>query len=491
MAETSDPLGLRGDAPLFDAYLRRLEAGLTPFTIPGHKQRTGLIGPIVDGDLPLHGGVDTVRLSGGLLVEAERRAADHWGADRCRFSTGGSTHGNQALALAVARPGDAVVVSRTLHRSLLLGLVLAGLEPIWVTPEVDPVSGMPRGVDPAAVATALDRHPEARAVFVGDPSYVGTFGDVASLAEVAHRRDVPLVVDAAWGAHFGAHPDLPPHPLSAGADAMVTSAHKTLPAMSPGALIAIRATRVDPDRFERAVDATHTTSPSGAVLASIDAARALLAGHGARLLGTLIGLVAEARRELAAIPGVEVLSGPDVDPTKLVVRLELPIGVEVDRRVAAAGLPVEMSDPHTLVPMLTIGDDSRTIGLLVDAVRDAIQEIGGASASTSTSTSAAAAAARAGHTRTPTLWTIEPETVVSPRDAFFAPHETVTADAAVDRISAELIAPYPPGIPVLAPGERITAATLTLLRAAQQAGTRIAYAADPSLTTLQVLAMPT
>ena len=176
-------------------------------------------------------------------AEAEARAARLWGADVCRFSTGGATHANQALALAVGGEGKTVVVSRTLHRSLLLGLVLAGLTPVWVRPETDAITGLPLGVAPESVAAALAAHPEASAVFVGDPSYVGTIGDVQGLAQAAHAHDVPLIVDAAWAAHFGFHPDLPPHPLQCGADAMVTSAHKTLPfwlqAVFFGALLSV------------------------------------------------------------------------------------------------------------------------------------------------------------------------------------------------------------------------------------------------------------
>ncbi|MCA1783405.1 MAG: aminotransferase class V-fold PLP-dependent enzyme, partial [Intrasporangiaceae bacterium] len=251
----TDPRGLRGDAPLLDAWLRFQEHPPTAFTIPGHKQRTDLVGDVVSGDVPLYAGLDTMKLTAGVLAEAEARAARLWGADVCRFSTGGATHANQAVALAVAGDGDTVIVSRTLHRSLLLGLVLAGLTPVWVRPEVDPVTGLPLGVGPDTVRRALAEHPDARAVFVGDPSYVGTVGNVAGVAEAAHKHDVPLVVDAAWAAHFGFHPDLPRHPLQLGADVMVTSAHKTLPAWSQAALVLARTERIDPARLDAGVEA--------------------------------------------------------------------------------------------------------------------------------------------------------------------------------------------------------------------------------------------
>lgn len=288
---------------MLDAWLRFQEQPPTPFTIPGHKQRTDLVGDVVAGDVPLYAGLDTMKLSGGVLVDAESRAARLWGADFCRFSTDGATHANQSVALAVGGDGGRVVVSRSLHRSLLLGLVLAGLEPVWVRPDVDRSTGLPLGVRPDEVRRVLAQNPDVRAVFVGDPSYVGTVGDVRGLAKAAHEYDVPLVVDAAWAAHFGFHPDLPAHALSLGADVVVTSAHKTLPAWSQAALILAKAGRVDLARLDAAVEATATTSPAGAILASTDAARALLARDGAALLGQALEAVAAARRRLHDVEG--------------------------------------------------------------------------------------------------------------------------------------------------------------------------------------------
>jgi arginine decarboxylase len=478
MPDPSTPSELRSDAPVLDAYLSFGERSGRPFTIPGHKQRTDLVGSVVAGDVPLHGGIDTVRLSGGILEEGERRACALWGAGWCRFSVGGSTHGNQALALAVAEPGARVVVSRTLHRSLLLGLVLAGLEPVWVRPWIDSVSGLPGGVSPDAVAAAFDRHPDVRAVFVGDPSYVGGFGDIAALAEVAHRHDVPLIVDAAWGAHFGFHPSLPAHALTQGADALVTSAHKTLPAWSQGALVmagadSLTSGRLDRARLDRAFEATHTTSPSGAILASIDASRALLERQGADLIGELVALVDGARRRLEVVPGVEVLDGGWVEPTKLVVLLHQSgaNGYDVEEALITEGMPLEMADRDVLIPMLTIADDASGIDALVSALERAIRSRSGPPRPR----------------RTSTVWTVDPETVLSPRAAFFARHCTVSAERSVGEVCAELVAPYPPGVPVLAPGERITADAVDALHAAQADGARIAYAADPTLATLQVV----
>ncbi|RNI17967.1 aminotransferase class I/II-fold pyridoxal phosphate-dependent enzyme [Flexivirga caeni] len=470
----TDPRELRCDAPLLDAWLRFQEAEPTPFTIPGHKQRHDLVGDVVAGDVPLYAGLDTMKLTGGVLADAEARAARLWGADVCRFSTGGATHANQALALAVAGDGDTVVVSRTLHRSMLLGLVLAGLTPVWVRPEVDSATGLPMGVAPAAVARALAENPDARAVFVGDPSYVGTVGDVAGLAEAAHAHDVPLVVDAAWAAHFGFHEALPAHAIQLGADAMITSAHKTLPAWSQAALVLARTERIDPARLDAAVEATATTSPAGAILASIDASRALLARDGETLLGAIIEVTRRARERLRAVPGLVVLDGPDVDPVKLVVLLS-GTGADgnlVEQDLLTAGLPVESADRDVVIAMVSLADTGQTVGALVAELVASVER-------------------RRGIPRPvvgPASYRVEPVSAIPPRQAFFAPAETVAARDAVGRVSAELVAPYPPGIPVLAPGEEITRDALDALGQARAAGLRIAYAADPTLATLRVTA---
>ncbi len=404
----------------------------------------------------------------------EGRAAALWGADWCRFSVAGSTHGNQALSLAVGSDGREIIVTRILHRSLLLGLVLAGLRPVWVRPEMDTRTGLPAAVAVATVRAALGAHPDACGVFLGDPSYVGTTGDLAGHAAAAHEAGVPLLVDQAWAAHLGFHPGLPPHALAAGADAMVTSAHKALPAYTQGAIVLARTERLDGARLNRAFEATHTTSPAGSIMASIDAARALLARDGHDLCGRLLRCVAAAKRRLAQVPGVRVLDGPGVEPTKLVVLLAGTgaHGYAVEADLIAAGMPVESADRDTVVPIVTIADDQRRVDDFLDVLIEVIERHRGAARTPATAAS----------------WTVIPETVMSPREAFFADNETVPADAAVGRISAELIAPYPPGVPVLAPGELITADAIESLREVKADGGRIAYAADPSLETLQVIA---
>jgi arginine decarboxylase len=478
VTDASDPRDLRKDAPLLDGWLDFRASDVTPFGTPGHKQRIDLVGPVVDGDVPLYGGVDTVRQRTGAIADADRKLARLWGADWGRITVGGSTHGNQTLTLAVCRPGDEVIVTRTLHRSLLLGMVLVGVTPVWVSPEVDPVTGLPTRVPVERVERALVEHPAAKAVFLVEPTYVGTLSDVAAHAEVAHARGIPLVVDQAWGAYFGFHPDLPRHSLQSGADAMVTSAHKTLPAYSQSALVMARTERIDLDRLERAFEATATTSPSGTIAASADAARALLERDGERLLGNLVQIVDHARNRLRKVSGL-VLLDDVVDRSVIVDRAKLAInvsgtganGLAIEDHLIEAGMPVDLADRDTVVPIISMNDDFASVDRFVDGIIEAIERERSTPRPVRPSIS----------------WTVEPKVVISPRDAFFSPHVTVPADEAIGRVSAELVAPYPPGIPVLAPGERITSEAVEGLRRVMADGTQVRYAADRTLATFQVV----
>jgi lysine decarboxylase len=474
----------QADTPLADAVAAFFAAAVTPFTTPGHKRSPELADDLLALDLPLSAGADDLHLRLDVLGQAERLAAELWRADLCRFCTNGSTEGNQALALACARPGDCVVVARNLHKSLFAGLVLAGLEPVWVRPDVDPATGLALAIPVERVAAALEREPGARAVFLTEPSFVGVLSDVAAIAEGCHGRGIPLLVDQAWGAHFGFHPAVPPSALALGADGLVASAHKTLSAFTEGAYVFACAGLLDLGRLGEAFELLHTTSVSAAILASLDRTRVLMAARGEELLGRTIELAAAARERLRRIEGLGLVdpawagahaSVAAVDPTKLVLALAGTgaDGLEVEADCWAEGIRFELANRDTLVPLVTIGDTEASVGRLVDALerslarrRGAPREAGGASV----------------------VWALEPEVALSPREAFFAARETVGFGAAAGRIAAETVAPYPPGIPAIAPGEVITAALVDALREAAAAGTRLAYCADPSLETVQVVA---
>ncbi len=473
------------DTPLYDAYRRFLEDPATPFTVPGHKRNPELVDELLALDLPLYGAVEALDGSTGILARAERLVGELWGADWCGFSVQGSSHGNMAIALTLATPGDKVVVARTLHKSLFFGLVLAGLEPVWVRPDIDAETGLTAGMPVERVEAALAAHPDAKAVLLVEPSYVGGVSDVAAHARAAHAHGVPLAVDAAWGAHLGFHPLLPPHALQAGADVLVTSVHKHITGFTQSSMVLAQRERIDLERLEAAFEGLHTTSPSGGIMASIDRARALLQERGAELLGVAIDEAERARERFRQVEGLGVV-GAEIagrspallmhDPTKIVLTLAGTgaDGIAVADVLERRGITLEFADRDTFCPVITLGDTPGTIARMTDEIIRAVEE----------------------HRGEPralvplTAWTVDPVTAMLPRDAFFADHERVPAAQAVGRIAAESVVPYPPGIPALAPGEVVQASVVEALQAEAAAGTSIRYCGDPTLETILVVREP-
>ena len=472
---------LRDSAPLLDAYLSYFESERLPFTIPGHKQGASRIdvglGAVVDSDTPLYGGLDEIKLTNGTLIKAEKLAAKFWGADFARFSTGGSTHVNQAVILALGKPGDKVALSRTAHRSVLSALVLAGLEPLWLSPDIDSSTGVPTGISVAEFEKVISEKPIA--LLLTEPGYLGTLSDIPALISKAHEHSIPVVIDAAWGGHFGFHPELPRHVIQLGADALITSTHKALPGYSASALLIARGQYLNLDRLEQSFETTHTTSPAGAPLASIDGCRALLQTRGEELLGQLISNVKDFKALVQKEFSQEIFLNPAYfapgrfDPVKVVLRANQlgASGVDIEKAIGASGIRVEMADRDTVVFLATLADTAQDFTRLASILIPVLKELATAPRESATALS----------------WSVIPQKGISMRDAYFAKTEMVSAKEALGRISADLIAPYPPGVAVVAPGEILTAQIIDGLSASKSAGVRIAYATDSSLERYRVV----
>jgi lysine decarboxylase len=480
-SESGEHQELRAIAPLLDSYLTYFESERTPFTIPGHKQRASRLdrglGIVVDGDIPLYGGLDEIKLTHQTLAKAEKLAAELWGGDYARFSTGGSTHANQAIVLSLGKPGDKVAVTRTAHRSILSALVLAGLEPIWLTPEIDAATGVPLGIAVAELARVIDQNPIA--VLLTEPGYLGTISDLPALIELAHSRSIPVILDAAWGGHFGFHPDMPAHAMQLGADALITSTHKALPGYSASALLVARGRYLNLNRLEQSFETTHTTSPAGAPLASIDGCRALLQSRGVELTSELLRNITNFRHRVASHFDLPIFLTPTdfptgrFDPTKIVLRANQlgASGVEIERALESHRIRVEMADRDTVVFLATLADSEVEFKHLADVLVPILQKLQQAPRQTATALS----------------WSVIPQVGISMREAYFADTHLVAANDAVGKVSADLIAPYPPGVAVVAPGEILTEQIVAGLLASKAAGVRIAYATDSSLQNFRVV----
>jgi lysine decarboxylase len=387
--------------------------------------------------------------------------------------------------LALAKPRDHVLVQRNSHASVVDGLVLSGGMASFVSPEYDEELGMAHGVTPEALAEALQRSPEVSSAFIVSPTYYGMAADVEGCAEVAHAAGVALVVDCAWGSHFGFHPALPGSPTRLGADAVLASTHKIVGSLTQSAMLHVAADGlVDPDEVARCVRLLRSTSPNSLLLASLDSARRQLAAHGEALLDRTLAASARARLEIEAIPGVTVV-GEDMvgrpgivgwDPLRLVIDVRGTgcTGYEIAAELRASyDIYVELASHATLVLVLGMGQPVEPLERFAHDFAETVRRISRPGRGPAIARPPAA---------------LDHETVVPIREAFLGLGELVAVDDAVGRISCESIAGYPPGVPALLPGERVTAEVVAYLRALTAAGARLHGAADPTFQTIRVLA---
>jgi arginine decarboxylase len=479
-------------APYLEAVTAYGFRGSTRLHVPGHKggrgADPGLRTALGDRALLLAVPQDIEGIDVGPsptpYERAEILAAEAYGARRSWFLTNGASQGNHALCLALAGPGQCVVLQRNSHASLIDGLVLSGGLPGWVAPEYDQELGMAHGVTPETLERALRANPSTDAAFIVSPTYYGMAADVAGCAEVAHAHGAALVVDNAWGSHFGFHAGLPRSPLALGADAIVASTHKIVGSLTQSAMLLVGSgERIDADAVARSVRLLRSTSPSSLLMASLDAARRQLAVHGEALLDRTIRASMRVRDAIDAVPGCRTL-GEDMvgrpgiagwDPLRVVIDVR---GTGCTGYEVAAALRdsydiyIELATHATLVLVLGLGEPGEQLERLAHDFAETVRRI-----------------TRPGETpaisRPPA--SLQHEIAIAPREAFLGRSEPVPVDEAVGRICSESIAGYPPGVPALLPGERVTEEVIVYLRALTAEGARLHGAADPTFATVRVL----
>ena len=479
-------------APYLDAVVGYAFRGPARFHVPGHKggpgadpgvrKAIGNDGLAADVPQDIHG-ID-LGPAPTPYVRAEKLAAEAFGAARTFFLTNGATQGNHALCMALAPLGTRIVAQRNSHGSLVDGLVLSGGIPSFVAPEYDGELGITHCVTPAALEAALAAAPDAQAAFIVSPTYYGMAADVAGCVEVAHRAGVPLVVDQAWGPHFGFHDALPPTALSQGADAMLTSTHKIAGSLTQSAMLHIgHSGRVDAAAVGRTLRLLRSTSPSSLLLASLDGARRQLVLHGEQLLYETLEAIGVARAKLETIDGIALVDATVVgrmgiagyDPLRIVldVRGTGRTGYEIaDALRRSYDVHAELPMQATIVFVVGLGETAASLRRLAGDIDEVVLRLSEPGA---------------------TVPIVPPpasrgyEVVVSPRDAFLGAAELVAVDDAIGRISCESIASYPPGVPALLPGERVSAETIAYLRELAASGARLHGASDADFKTMHVL----
>jgi lysine decarboxylase len=492
-ADTRRPRREHPTAPYLEAIVSYGFRGSVRFHVPGHKGGAGadpgLRSAIGERALALDICQDIEGIDTGPVPtpyqRAEELAAAAYGAGQTWFLTNGATQGNHALCLALAKPGRHVLVQRNSHASIVDGLVLSGGLASFVAPEYDAELGMAHGVTPETLERALARSSGISAVFMVSPTYYGMAADVRGCAEVAHAAGAALVVDCAWGSHFGFHPTLPESPLRQGADAVLASTHKIVGSLTQSAMLHVAdGGLIDPDEVARCVRLVRSTSPNSLLLASLDSARRQLAAHGEALLDRTIAASARAREAIEAIPGIAIVGESMVgrpgvagwDPLRIVidVRGTGSTGYELAAELRAANdIYIELATHATLVLVLGLGQPVEPLERFAHDFAETVRTL----ARPGESTVIAA----------PNV-SLEHQSVVPIREAFLGEGETVPVDEAIGRISAESIAGYPPGVPTLLPGERVTAEVVQYLRELTTAGARLHGAADPTFATVRVLA---
>ncbi len=486
------PLLDQTQTPLLTALQLCAQRSHSPFYAPGHKRGQGMPQVLLDClgtqlgqvDLPELPELDNLFAPQGVIQEAQELAAAAFGAEQTWFLTNGSTCGIMAAIAATCSPGDLIILPRNVHRCAIAGLIVTGALPVFIEPEYDPEWDLVHSITPAAVAAALAQFPESKAVLLVYPTYHGICGDVAAIADLVHHYDIPLLVDEAHGPHFGFHPQLPTPALSAGADLSVQSTHKVLAALSQAAMLHVQGPLISRQRLQQALELLQSTSPSYPLLASLDAARQQMALQGWDLMQRTLQLADWAREVIQQLPGLAVL-GPEaagvtpgfeaLDRTRLTVGVQgLGLsGFAVDQLLhQTLGVTAELPSPHHLTFIVSLGNQEAEIQQLIQAWQTLVRTV------------------VPGDRRTipllpPPLELSRPP--ISPREAFFAIAETIPWHQAAGWISAELVCPYPPGIPILLPGEVISSTALEFLQQVKAAGGLITGSSDPSLDTLRVI----
>jgi arginine decarboxylase len=479
------------NTPYVDALLEYSARETGRFQVPGHKgglaadpamvELVGMTGLV--NDVPsVTEGVD-IGPEPTPFQQAQLLAAEAWGARRTWFLINGASQGNHATSMALGHMGNEVVVQRNVHSSIIDGLVLNGMRPSFVSPELDPELGIAHGLTPESLAAALDATPNAVAALVVSPTYFGACADVAALAEVAHSRGLPLICDEAWGAHLHFHPDLPPDALASGADLVTSSTHKIVGSLTQAAMLHLgNSDRIDPAIVDRCVSLVETTSPSGLLTGSLDAARRMAAVHGEDLLTKTLAAIARTREQILQIPGLGILDESMVgragiagwDPLRLSVdvRGTGSTGYRLAKKLFYShGIDLELYSENVVVGIFGMGEPAETGERLVAALRASVGEL------------EAEPGPAQEKLAPPPPWG---ELVMTPREAYLGPQEVVPFEDAVGRIAAEGLAAYPPGIPNVLPGERLTAETLAYIRESIAHGGYVRGGSDRELKTLRV-----
>lgn len=480
---------LQEKTPLFDALKEYVNNNTLPLHVPGHKNGQGIEENFKNFisenpfkiDVTVFKSVDSLHHPSSVIKEAQELAADAYNADYSFFVIHGTSGAIQAMIMATVKPGDKILVPRNVHKSVNSGIILSGACPVYMQPEINKDLGIAQGISRNTVRKALEENPDAKAVLIINPTYYGVSTDLKEIVEIVHSYNIPIMVDEAHGPHLAFSNKLPLSALDAGADICAQSTHKIIGALTQGSLLHLKSKYISKHRVQQVLNLLHTTSPSYILLASLDCARKQIALEGENLLNYAIDLCTYTRNEINKIPGFysfgeEILNGDSAysfDPTKITISCrELGItGYELERILAEKYcIQMELADFYNVLAVGSFGDTKEGMDRLINALKEISNEY------------------YRKKDIIPSFLDIPeiPQKILSPRKAFYAENECIKLKDSIGKISCELLLAYPPGIPVLCPGELITKEVIDYVMDLKKANLYVQGTEDPTTTYIKV-----
>ena len=476
----------QNQAPIYEALVKLRKKRIVPFDVPGHKRGRGnpelveLLGEKCVGiDVNSMKPLDNLGHPISIIRDAEELAADSFGAAHAFLMIGGTTSSVQTMILSTCKAGDKIILPRNVHKSAINALVLCGAIPIYIEMSVDPKIGIALGLENDRVAQAIKGHPDAKAILINNPTYYGICSDLKGLTEMAHEAGMMVLVDEAHGAHLHFTDKLPISAMDAGADMAAVSMHKSGGSLTQSSILLI-GEQMKPEYVRQIINLTQSTSASYLLMASLDISRRNLALRGKESFEKVIELSEYARREINAIGGyyayskelIDGVSVCDFDVTKLSVYTQGIglTGIEVyDLLRDEYDIQIEFGDIGNILAYISIGDRIQDIERLVGALAD-IKRL----------------YSRDGKDLIAGEY-IQPELVLSPQEAFYSERKSLTLDESVGQVCGEFVMCYPPGIPILAPGERITREIVDYIQFAKERGCSLQGTEDPEVNHINVI----
>ena len=475
---------------LIDKLLKQVNQDKVSFHVPGHKNGRiferynykNFLQHLVAMDVTEIDGMDNLHAPEGMIMEAQQKAAEFFGADESYFLVDGTSCGILSAIMTATNPKDQILIPRDCHKSVINGVILGDLQPVYVKPQVSDAFQISAGLQPEAVEAAFAANGNIKAVVLTYPSYYGICSNIEEIVRIAHQYDKIVIVDEAHGAHLKLHEGLPISALEAGADIVIQSTHKTLPAFTQSSMLHVRSNRVDRERLRLMLSIHQSTSPSYLLMASLDMARAIAQQDGRFLMQELLEAIDGFHTALKDEKGIRILGkemiGTDgiqnIDPTKLVIDLsDLGIsGIDLEALLRVRyHIQVEMANAYNVVALSSIGNDQRDFNRLLRALRG-IKEGKGIA-----------------HRRiTLPQYTYRiPHMEMNPRQAIYSRKKEIAFLQGSGKISGEYIIPYPPGIPILCPGEVITDEIIEYVRQLKAYGIHIIGMQDKQLKTIKII----